>query len=108
VGRIVGAAERSDRIELEVRAERAALVVIRDAWAPGWSGRVNEAAATILKVDGLHRGIAVAAGSSRVVLEYSPPGLAPGLWITGGAALLAAWLGRPLRREAALGDQPGR
>jgi uncharacterized membrane protein YfhO len=104
----VGAAERSDRIELQVSAVREAIVVIRDAWAPGWSARVNEAPAAILKVDGLHRGIAVAAGSSRVVLEYAPPGLAAGLWITGGAALLAAWLGRPLRRETARGDQPGR
>jgi hypothetical protein len=95
-GRIVGAAESPDRLEFDVEADRATVLVIRDAFAPGWRARVNGIAAPVLRADGRHRAVPVPRGASRVVLEYEPPRLAAGFAVSLAAA--AAVLGLSLRR----------
>jgi hypothetical protein len=79
-----------------VSSERPALLVVADAWAPGWRATVDGQAAPLLRVAGLFRGVALAPGEHTVELRYRPPGWvwglrlgALGLLLSLGGALLA-------------------
>jgi hypothetical protein len=84
----------AERIEMQVVADRPSVVVVRDAFAPGWSATVNGERAPVLRADGRHRAVPVPAGTSRVLLSYRPPGLAGGLLAAAASALLLLSLGR--------------
>ena len=96
-GRVTVRHEGATEIDLEVDTERATVVVLRDAYAPGWSARVDGMEAPVLRADGRHRAVPVPAGRSEVVLRYHPPGLAGGLIIASLsiAILLALLVRRP-------------
>jgi uncharacterized membrane protein YfhO len=69
------------------------VVVVRDAYARGWSARVNDVEAPVLRANGRHRAVSVPAGTSRVVLSYRPPGLTLGLAIAAASALSTVSIG---------------
>jgi hypothetical protein len=100
-GKALVVREEAERIELRVEADRPTVVVIRDAFAPGWSATVNGERAPVLRADGRHRAVPVPVGTSRVLLSYRPPGLAAGLLLAAASALLLLSLGplARLRRE---------
>ena len=75
--------ETANRLEIETLADAPSTLVVRDAWAPGWTARVDGAAVALPR--GRHRAVGLPAGRHRVELRYRPPML--------GAALLAAALG---------------
>jgi hypothetical protein len=101
-GRILSALESSERLELGVEASRPTLLVVRDAFAPGWSATVDERSVPMLRADGRHRAVAIPSGRSRVVLEYHPPRQWAGLASSLGAAVMLAglWLGGRARPMA--------
>lgn len=99
-GRIVASVEDSDRIDLQVEADEPATVVLRDAFAPGWTALVNGAPVPIQPVEGRYRGVAVPAGRSRLEMRYVAPGLLIGIASSVASALLVAWLARPRRQDA--------
>ena len=80
-----------------VRADRPTELVVRDAFAPGWSATLDGRPVRILQADGRHRAVAVPAGESVVTLRYQPPGLRPGLAV---AALALVAVGLMLPRPA--------
>jgi len=84
-GRIVSAREAPDRLEFVAEADRATVLVVRDAFADGWSATVDGATAPVLRADGRHRAIPIPSGRSRVVLRYRPVGL----WAAIGLSLLS-------------------
>jgi hypothetical protein len=98
-GRVVSALESSERLELEVEASRPTLLLVRDAFAPGWSARVDGRSVPTQRADGRHRAVAIPSGKSRVVLEYRPPRQLAGLALSLGAAVVLAglWLGGGVR-----------
>lgn len=63
-----------DRQEFAVSAGGPAFVVIADAWAPGWSARVDERPVPLRRVNAVLRGVAVPAGEHALELRYRPPG----------------------------------
>jgi hypothetical protein len=81
-GRIRDVRRTANRLELVTESDAATTLVCRDAWAPGWTARVDDAEVAMPR--GRHRRIAVPAGSHRVVMAYTPPRL--------GAALVASAL----------------
>lgn len=85
-----------DRLALGVTTRAPAVLVVREAWAPGWSARVNGTAAPVLPADLVFRAVPVPAGASRVELDYRAPGATAGLLVS-----LLAWaaLGWLLLRE---------
>lgn len=90
-----------ERLELEVRAARPALVVVREAWFPGWTARLDGEARPVLVADGALMAVWVPAGPHTLELTYSTPGLHAGLAaaaLGGLAALLLA--GRRRARDA--------
>jgi hypothetical protein len=69
-------AESTDRLELAVRLEAPAILVITDAWARGWRAfsvvdgeRVEHA---VVPANAVLRAIALPAGTRRLTLEYAP------------------------------------
>jgi uncharacterized membrane protein YfhO len=97
-GRVVAAVEDSDRVDLQVEADQPATVIVRDAFARGWTARVNGAPVAIQRGEGRSRAVAVPAGRSRVEMRYLAPGLVAGLSLSAASALILAWLARPVRR----------
>lgn len=85
-GNILSAHERPGRLEWTVATERPSSLVVRDAFAPGWTATIDGRPAGLERAEAVYRLVKVPAGRSRVVMRYVPPGLA------GGAVLSAAAL----------------
>ena len=80
-------------LAIDLWSEREALLVVTDAWYPGWRATVNGRAAPIAEVNAFQRGIRVPAGNSSVVMRYEPWTVRAGILVS-LAALIAvvAWL----------------
>jgi Bacterial membrane protein YfhO len=88
-GRAQVTADHGEQLDVQVDAARPALLVVTDAWHPGWSATVDGRKVEIRKANGVFRGVAVPAGSHRVVFRFRPPGMATALPLAGaGAAAL--------------------
>ncbi len=74
-GSVVSNLEAPDRLEFTAVADRPTLLVVRDAFAAGWTATVDAAPAPLLRADGRHRAVPIPAGHSHVVLRYRPVGL---------------------------------
>ncbi len=70
--------EQNSRVTLRARLERPGVVLLDDAWAPGWSVRVDGRPARALQTDVVLRGVAVGAGEHEIVWSYRVPGLRAG------------------------------
>jgi len=80
---------------LELRAEGPGLLVVAEAWAPGWSAEVDGAPSRLLRVNQALIGLPLEAGPRRVVLRHVAPGLRPGLALAAlAAAGVAVLMGR--------------
>ncbi len=79
-----------DRLILDANAPDRAFIVVADAFFAGWRARVDGEAAPLFRVNHMVRGVAVPAGRHRLTMSYEPPGWAPAVATTRGAALL--WL----------------
>ena len=78
--------------EFQIEADGPAVFVTRASYAPGWTAVVDGRAAEVLRANGKHRAVAVAAGRHRVRMIYAPSVLAPALWATLLAAAAAAFI----------------
>jgi Bacterial membrane protein YfhO len=104
-GEIESIEESPGNLRMVVEASGATAVVVRDSFAAGWSATVNGRPTPVLRADGRHLAVRVAAGRSEVKLRYRPPHLRPGLLLgAASAAITAALWGR--RRSPALSGGP--
>lgn len=90
----------AERLEVEVEAPAAALLVVREGWDPGWSATVDGAPAPVLAVDALFRGVPVPAGARRVVLRFEAAGAGAGGAVSAVVAVAAAAAGLAALRRA--------
>ena len=97
-GRVVTLAERPGAIDLDVEAERASTLVVREAFTPGWIAELDGRRVPVVAQRSRHCSVAVPPGRSRVHLWYRPPGARLGGIISGAAALVCLTL--LLRRPA--------
>ena len=79
-------ADAPARLAVRARVDKPAVLIIRDAWAPGWSAQVDGTPARTARADGLFRAVALPAGTHEIVWSYTVPGLA-----LGGLVSVAAW-----------------
>jgi hypothetical protein len=79
--------DEPDRQSLKVTATDRCFVVVADAWAPGWSARVDGRPVRLLLVDAALRGVTLPAGSHSLDLAYVPPG-----WNIGRLLAGLGWL----------------
>jgi hypothetical protein len=71
--------EEPERLEIETTVPAGALLVVGDAWDPGWVAERNGARARILPTNGLVRGVVLEPGPNRVVFRYEPASFRTGL-----------------------------
>ncbi len=94
VARIVIDDERI--VEVEAALARPGLVVLADAFYPGWVARVDGQPAPVLPTNHLFRGVPAPAGTHRIRFEYRPLSVAIGAvasaigWLAIGLLALAA------------------
>ena len=69
----------SDAVTIRVRAATDALLVLGDAWYPGWRATVDGVDTRIYPAYWGLRGVAVGAGPHEVVFRYRPVWLGPGI-----------------------------
>lgn len=80
-----------DRPRVRVKTSAPGLLVVLDAWAPGWSAAVDGVPAPLLRGDHTWRVVPLKSPGEHVVsFEYRAPGLVAGRWIS--IATLAAVL----------------
>jgi hypothetical protein len=92
------------RVELTAVMNHAGLVILADAFYPGWRLTIDGAEAPIYRTNHAMRGAAVAAGTHRLVYTYEPDSFRYGVWLSlAGAAALAALTG-----WTAMGSHGGR
>jgi uncharacterized membrane protein YfhO len=78
----------NDRQVIETRTTRAGLLVVTDAWAPGWHARLGGKELKVQRVDYLFRGVVVPPGTHIVEFTYRPLSWRIG-WIISLVALIA-------------------
>lgn len=74
--------------DIEVEAERDALLVVSYAWMDGWEATVDGDPAPVVRANGLVLGVPVEAGAHRVRLRFVPPGLRAGALASLASALV--------------------
>lgn len=89
-------------VDVRVHAAAPSLLVLNDAFAPGWRARLGGGELPIVAANYLARGVWVPAGEHVVAFRYSTPGLPAGIAIAAlTAAGIGAWALARRRREAA-------
>ena len=82
---------RTDTAVVEVTATRPALLVLADAYYPGWRAYIDSVPADIVPVYTIFRGVRVEPGEHRVEFRYEPASFRVGLLIS-VVALIAGTL----------------
>jgi hypothetical protein len=81
----------ADSVEVEADLARAGVLVLVEAWDPGWTVRVDGQASTLLRANVLFRGVRLPAGRHVVRFRYRPWTATVGLLLgVAGAAAAAA------------------
>jgi hypothetical protein len=90
-----------DRLVVDATATRPGMLVVSDAWDPGWTATVDGREIDVERVDYVMRGVPLPAGAHRVEFRYEPwsfeAGRAVSLVTLAGLAALAL-AGRRRRR----------
>jgi hypothetical protein len=90
------------RWRIQVDGPAPALVVVAEAWFPGWEAKVDGRKAPVVEADGAFLGVPVDAGSHVVTLEYHRPATAAlGRLVTFATLLSVAVLAVRRRRRPA-------
>jgi hypothetical protein len=68
--RITG--EQDDSITVDATAKHPGMLVLSDAWYPGWKATVDGRPATVSRVDYVFRGVKIGAGRHRIAFTFQP------------------------------------
>lgn len=88
-------------VDVEVDSPGRAVLVLAEAWYPGWVAEVGGRPVPCAPVNGWMRGVPVPAGRSLVRLRYRQGGLAAGALASAAGALVLALVGWPRGRPGA-------
>jgi hypothetical protein len=82
-----------NRITVRTRASAPGLLVLKEAWYPGWTARIDQGPAVdCLPVNAWMRAVPVPGGEHRVEFSFFPRGFAAGGAVSAAALLACAWL----------------
>ncbi|MBI4559274.1 MAG: YfhO family protein [Candidatus Hydrogenedentes bacterium] len=84
----IGPLETNTRVVIEVDHTAPGLLILADAWYPGWKAAVDGVEMEVLPVDRLFRGVPVGPGRHEVVFYYDPTLVKIGLGVSAGTALI--------------------
>ncbi|HEU4382177.1 MAG TPA: hypothetical protein VFR85_01640, partial [Anaeromyxobacteraceae bacterium] len=88
-GRVLSIQRRPEYVRIEAEAPGAGLVVVADAFWPGWRARLDGQIIPLQRADVLVRAVAWPAGRHVLEMRYEPAEVAVGAAITVAAALVA-------------------
>lgn len=91
--------DRPDTVSVRVGETRPGVLVLADAYYPGWQATVDGRPTPVLPVDGLFRGVEVGAGEHEVVFNYQPMSLQAGATTSGLSLLVVLIALRPWRNR---------
>ncbi|HEU4701728.1 MAG TPA: YfhO family protein [Conexibacter sp.] len=84
--------EDNSSVTLQATLAQPGIVVLGDAWAPGWSVEVDGRPARPLQANVVLRGVAVPAGTHRIAWRYRVPGLRAGAALSAvGLLVVLGW-----------------
>ncbi|RKI65008.1 hypothetical protein D7X55_17040 [Corallococcus sp. AB049A] len=72
---------------VQVDPSEDAVLLINDAWQPGWTALLDGAPTHLLPANALVRAVPTPRGTHRVELRYHAPGLMPGVWLCAATCL---------------------
>jgi hypothetical protein len=104
--------ERPGYVSVRIGETRPGVLVLADAFYPGWTAKVDGRPTPIIPVDGMFRGVEIGPGEHEVVFEFAPYALQAGA-ITSGITLiivllaLRPWRNRRRRRAEKAGVEAG-
>jgi len=81
---------QAERVELRAKSAEQALLLLSDAYYPGWRATVDGVESPIYPANHLFRGLALAAGEHTIVFEFDPSPWRRGLQLSGLGIVL--WL----------------
>lgn len=90
----------NNSVRLSLVAPRAGFVYASESFFPGWQARVNGKTVPIQSANYAFRAVQVPPGPVTIEFTYTPPGLIPGLAISGAALLVSAGLFVSARRRS--------
>jgi hypothetical protein len=97
---------RPEMVRVDIETPQAAVLVLGDAFEPGWTARIDGGdALQIFRANGLVRAVMVPAGRSLVLFEYETPGLRFGAWVTAVGLLIALMLLTSCRNLRTVSDR---
>jgi hypothetical protein len=76
-----------DRVRLEAAADAPGIVVLVDAWDPGWRAWIDGRPTQVLRANGAFRGVAVPAGRHVIEMRYRPWPVLAGLSLSAAGLL---------------------
>jgi hypothetical protein len=83
---------RPESVHVDVETPQPAVLVLADAFEPGWTARMEGGEALeIFRANGLMRAVLVPPGRSQVLFHYETPGLRFGAWFSGLGLLIVLW-----------------
>jgi uncharacterized membrane protein YfhO len=85
-------AHTPDRVEIRTQSAGEALLVLADAYYPGWTAWLDGSPVPVYPADVLLRGVHLSPGEHTVVFTFEPGSLVRGAAISAGALLIAALL----------------
>lgn len=91
-GRVLNVQRGTGSVRLEAEALGPALLVVQDAWWPGWRATVDGRPVEILPADFLVRAVRFPQGRHVLEMTYDPPEVRLGLALSAAGAILVALL----------------
>ncbi|HET8734098.1 MAG TPA: hypothetical protein VFM45_10040, partial [Anaeromyxobacteraceae bacterium] len=89
-GRVLSVSRTDASLKVEGECAAPCLLVVNEAWAPGWVAEIDGRPAPVLPADVLVRAVPWPAGRHAMVMRYEAPGLPLGLALSGAAAVVVA------------------
>ncbi len=92
----------TDELALRAHADEASVLVVNEAWYPGWRAWVDGTETPVVRANGFARAVSLAPGDHTVTMKFVPRGGATLRWLMAGSWVLVLVLfasGR-LRRRA--------
>jgi hypothetical protein len=91
---------QAEHIVIEVSSRYEGILLLTDAWFPGWVATIDEIPAQVLRGNLLFRAVSVPSGKHQVIFRYRPDSFRHGVIISGVAFFFAiCLLGVSFRKE---------